>query len=482
MIKRIFLSFSILFFSLSVFAQSKTTPAEYIAKYHKIAMRQMKAYKIPASIILAQGILESGNGNSELAKNAKNHFGIKCHKGWTGKGYYMDDDAKDECFRVYKNPEESYKDHSLFLTKRGRYEFLFTDYKTTDYKKWAHGLKKAGYATNPKYPQLLIGIIERYHLYKYDRKNYAPEVIVEEDLLVLEEIEDEDFELEQTDEYIKALMGRNVYYSDKEKGVFIFNRIKTVKAKKRTPLEIAIAFNVKYERLLRYNDMNAEDFFKADQNVYLQPKRFNGSQKKYLVKPGDSMWEISQLFGIKLNSLYKKNLINIGEQAQPGESLNLRKKKKEKVKTISYGQVLEAKKALKAQKPKKIVSQKLVKPQETTININIYDKTTESKKVVTELEKPKANTSTTTPEKETIAVEKKQEITKIINKIPVIDKNEPALNEAKEYYIKHKVLQGQTLYFLSRKYNVSVAEIKKLNNLLDNSIDIGQELIISQKE
>ena len=486
MIKSILLSFFTLFFFSSIFSQDKMTSAQYIEKYHNIAIKQMKDYKIPASIILAQGILESGNGNSRLATEAKNHFGIKCHSDWTGKGFYMDDDAKDECFRVYKSPTESYKDHSLFLTSRSRYAFLFTDYSTTDYKKWAHGLKKAGYATNPNYPTLLIDLIERYHLYKYDRADYTPETTENEDLIVLDEINDENFVLEQTDEYIKALMGRNVYFSDREKGVFIFNRIKTIKAKNRTPLEIAIEFDINFEQLLKYNDINAESFFKPDQNVFLQPKRLRGSQKEYLVKPGDSMWEISQMFGIKLNKLYTKNLMNIGEQAKPGETLNLRKNKKEKVATIKYEDVLKEKRKLEAEKPKKVIQQTVVKPQETTININIYDKT-EPKKV--EIEKPVIQeTKPVAPVRETIYqenkyVDKNEEMTKIIDEIPVMDKNTQTIGGTeREFFILHKVIQGETLYFLSKKYSISIEKIKKDNNLLDNSIDIGQELIISHKE
>ena len=131
---------------------------EYIEKYSSLAVKQMHQYKIPASITLAQGILESNNGNSRLATKANNHFGIKCH-GWGGKKIFADDDKKNECFRNYKNVLESFVDHSLFLNKYSRYEFLF-DYKITDYKSWAKGLKKAGYATNNKYPELLIKIIE----------------------------------------------------------------------------------------------------------------------------------------------------------------------------------------------------------------------------------------------------------------------------------------------------------------------------------
>lgn len=131
----------------------------------------MKKFKIPASITLAQGMLESGLGYGTLAKNANNHFGIKCHKGWKGKKIYHDDDEKGECFRVYKNAKKSYRDHSLFLSRRGRYSFLF-DYKTNNYKAWARGLKKAGYATDPKYPQKLIDLIERYQLYRFDKRRF----------------------------------------------------------------------------------------------------------------------------------------------------------------------------------------------------------------------------------------------------------------------------------------------------------------------
>ena len=140
----------------------------YIKKYAPLAVIKMHEYKIPASITLAQGILESGNGRSTLASKSNNHFGIKCHRGWKGKRVYHDDDKKDDCFRKYEYVEQSYNDHSKFLTGRKRYAFLF-NYRITDYKKWAKGLKKAGYATDKKYPQKLIGIIQNYKLYEFDK-------------------------------------------------------------------------------------------------------------------------------------------------------------------------------------------------------------------------------------------------------------------------------------------------------------------------
>lgn len=142
---------------------------EYIDTFSEIAQLEMKAYGIPASITLAQGLLESGYGKGELALKTNNHFGIKCHKGWQGDYDFHDDDEKGECFRKYNHPMYSFRDHSTFLTTRSRYAFLF-NYRNTDYKKWAHGLRKAGYATDKKYPQKLIYLIEKHQLYKYDRK------------------------------------------------------------------------------------------------------------------------------------------------------------------------------------------------------------------------------------------------------------------------------------------------------------------------
>lgn len=142
---------------------------QYIEDYKDVAMEEMRVYKIPASITLAQGILESSSGVGELTKKSNNHFGIKCHKGWNGGRTYHDDDEKGECFRVYDDPRESFKDHSLFLAERSRYQGLF-QLKITDYKGWARGLKAAGYATDPKYPNKLIKLIEDYHLYDYDKQ------------------------------------------------------------------------------------------------------------------------------------------------------------------------------------------------------------------------------------------------------------------------------------------------------------------------
>ncbi len=160
------------------------TTVSYIETFKTIAITEMNKYGIPASITLAQGILESGSGSSDLAKYANNHFGIKCTSEWKGKAYYKDDDQKDDCFRVYKDPQESYKDHSQFL-KRKRYAGLF-ELDKNDYRNWAIGLKNAGYATNPRYPELLINIIEKYNLNQYDQSESEREKLTREDKVFTE--------------------------------------------------------------------------------------------------------------------------------------------------------------------------------------------------------------------------------------------------------------------------------------------------------
>lgn len=165
----------LLIFSLFLLpaADNKNPQEEYIEKYSSLAVSEMKRCGVPASITLAQGLLESGAGRSVLAVKANNHFGIKCHKGWTGETINIDDDRAGECFRVYSSPEQSFEDHSNHLRKSERYSFLF-DLDPEDYKSWARGLKKAGYATDPAYPQKLISIISRYDLSRFDRGTVVP--------------------------------------------------------------------------------------------------------------------------------------------------------------------------------------------------------------------------------------------------------------------------------------------------------------------
>lgn len=303
-----------LFLAAPYFAQpgsKRITRAEYIEMYKDDAIKEMHRSGVPASITLAQGILESGDGNSALARYAKNHFGIKCHTGWTGGTFIQDDDEKDECFRKYKTVLESYRDHSDFLQKK-RYAFLF-DLKITDYKGWAKGLKKAGYATNPKYPQLLIDIIEKNELYKYDTAKPGKGKAKKQKTK------------KQTPKKTKVV-------KSKRKGnhqVFTHeNNIRYIEVKPEDSFEkIADEFEMGLWQLYKYNDLDKDSELFESGVLFLQPKRGKAKEELHIVATGETMWDISQKHGIKLSKLYKKNNMNPGEEPNVGDKIYLRSKK-----------------------------------------------------------------------------------------------------------------------------------------------------------
>ena len=265
----------------------------YIQQYQDIAVNHMHEYGIPASIKLAQGILESSYGTSKLAKESNNHFGIKCHKDWAGAVVYHDDDEKDECFRKYDFVEDSYLDHSLFLVNKERYSSLF-ELKKNDYKNWAKGLKKAGYATNPDYANKLIQLIETYNLSYYDNK--------ETDFVLKEES----------------------LYKIKQ-----YNYVQYVTAKAEdTYDEIAEYLGVWPWELIKYNDASDDRVLLEGERVYIQPKRKKCQVKTHEVIEGETMYSISQLYAIKIDDLYKKNKMKNGTQPEIGQVIYLKKRKK----------------------------------------------------------------------------------------------------------------------------------------------------------
>ena len=319
--KRIYLLLLVL---LPFFAQAqRITPEEYIQTYKDIAMREMREHKIPASITLAQGLLESGAGNSALAREAKNHFGIKCHKGWTGKTYYMDDDAENECFRKYKNAEESFRDHSEFLCGRNRYAALF-DLEITDYKGWARGLKAAGYATNPKYAQLLIDRIELYDLTKYDKialgkmtdDNRMPEIAPEDELLELA--------FSPTNRSAFEL----VDMTEDKRFIYENNGVRFVFAKEgETPEQLAQEFKIKMKRFCDYNILRRPDemVFHSGDVVYLgRLKNANWKAKKHTVEQGETIRDIALRYAVKPSKILKKNDLTEKSRLQIGQKLWLR--------------------------------------------------------------------------------------------------------------------------------------------------------------
>lgn len=305
------------FFAGNLYSQQaqKMTKQDYIAKYQDVAIEEMIEFKIPASITLAQAILESGNGNSRLATEANNHFGIKCHVGWEGESIRMDDDAANECFRKYKHAYDSYKDHSFFLSQRDRYSFLF-DLEITDYKSWAKGLKKAGYATNPNYAELLINIIEEFELYKLDLME-GP--VITENIFPNEIPKGKEREYEA---FAVGKNGRKIFTNNGRK--FIFSRLGDDFYK------IASDFNIYAYQVWKYNELSKTDSLEEGRMIYLQRKKNKANTPFHTVVPGDTMLEISQLYGIKLSKLYDYNRMEKGSSPRTGQILWLQEKKPRK--------------------------------------------------------------------------------------------------------------------------------------------------------
>ena len=298
----IFIALSFLFIN-TVNAQVKRskTYENYITKYNGVAVDHMKKYKIPASITLAQGLLESGAGMSVLATNGNNHFGIKCHE-WTGAKIFKDDDARNECFRKYKKAEDSYHDHSQFLTQRSRYNFLF-NLQTSDYRGWARGLQQAGYATDKAYANKLIKIIEDYELYRYD-KGYK-----------------ETPREQPKKESVSPSIIRYSHTPYKTHGLVY------VIAQSGDSYEgIAAEFGFKVKDLYKYNEVPAGFPLAKGDLVYFQNKK-NKADKPYyehVVRVGESMHSIAQQYGVKVKNLYKMNKRDYEYVPVEGDILKLR--------------------------------------------------------------------------------------------------------------------------------------------------------------
>lgn len=290
--------FTILFFFLACMVQAQNGKyEEYIRKYSDLAVEQMEQYKIPASITLAQGILESGAGKGTLARCSNNHFGIKCGSDWRGPTVSHDDDERGECFRVYANPKDSYVDHSKFLAGRSRYAELFK-FDVTDYKSWAHGLKKAGYATNPSYANNLITIIENYELYRFDSKK----------------------KLRNTPSQ-SHWAATNASHQ-----IYLANELLYVRARRGDTFDnLSHELGISERKLRRYNDLHKGYTLTEGDVIYLKGKHSKALHAiNYIVRDSDSMHTISQRYGIKLKSLYRMNGLKLDYLPQVGDVLRLK--------------------------------------------------------------------------------------------------------------------------------------------------------------
>lgn len=323
----------------------KSPQTAYIERYSALAVEEMYRSGVPASITLAQGLLESRYGLSELAVEANNHFGIKCHN-WAGAKMFYDDDKKNECFRRYASAEESFRDHSDFLRYRDRYKFLF-DLDPTDYKGWAHGLRKAGYATDSAYPQKLIKLIEEYELHRFDALRTVPEEVAQEkdEKLTKEDRRAIKRERKAARKEAKRELPESPNSIEQPKPVrkdhketFRFNMSRQMYSQNGVPFVyasegetfagIAETYGLFLKEILRYNDLDNVSVLQPGQIVYLQPKKkyaAHGLEKYIAEEEGEMLWDIAQRFAVKLESLCRLNHISEEYVLREGEVIKLRK-------------------------------------------------------------------------------------------------------------------------------------------------------------
>jgi LysM repeat protein len=363
-------------FTTATASAQRISATEYIALYKDLAIREMKRMGVPAAITLAQGLLETESGNSDLLKKSNNHFGIKCKNTWSGNGVSHDDDAAGECFRTYKNAEESYRDHSNFLRGNDRYSPLFS-LNPADYKAWAHGLKKAGYATNPKYPDILIKHIEQYNLQQYSLA--AAEDVPKFEKNKYEDDKEDPAALNDLDNAAPTIEGKPATR----------NGIKYLYATKGTSLlAIATSNDIQLGKLLEYNDRVLDGILDKDQCIFLQKKPKKGATEFCIVKNGETLYDIAQNNAVQLSSLAVYNNITEGTYLAAGTKIYLQPIR----------------------------------------------------------EMPLAKTA-----------EKKQMPAKI-----------------------YEVQPREGLYAISKKYGVTVQQLKEWNNLTSDNISVGQQLIVSK--
>jgi len=462
-----------LFFGWSA-AFGQSVQEGYIEKYKDIAIEEMHRTGIPASIKMAQAILESNSGRSYLAKEGRNHFGIKCGSSWSGRSVMRkDDDYKNgrlvqSCFRAYADAEESFVAHSEFLRdprKNHRYGFLFR-LEPTDYKAWAYGLKKAGYATNPKYPKLLIDLIERYQLDQLDNmKEQDPAQLVQEENYspTLQRVNDVEF----------------VYARPGER-----------------PIEISMDFGVSPEKIVKYNEriVSPNQRLEAGERVFLQKKRrsYRGEKKYHYVKAGEDMFSIAQKYGIRLNKLLNKNKMSAGEVPAVGEQIRLRglswfeskpvlRSEKERILPKDAGEGLPADEEIQAlpnaEESENENAADISKQADSAINADAEH--TAKSANLPKSDGPAKSAKKDSAKKAEIAISTGDEVEMSVSESTPLAENavdSAASNRDTAMVEQYIVQKGDTLYSISRRFGLSVEELKQKNDLSGNGIQIGQVL------
>ena len=390
---------------LELSAQSSEVIRNYINRFKDIAIEEMQRTGVPASITLAQGIHETGAGTSSLVNKSNNHFGIKCKTEWTGGRVYHDDDARGECFRKYDDPIQSYKDHSDFLKYRPYYASLFK-LDPLDYKGWAYGLKKAGYATNPKYPQILIKLIEDYNLQDYSLVAMNQKAPGENGVIWASNKTAVNSETSQMAKVPKKDLKQF------PAGVFKINNTKVVVVPAGTSyLKIAQEHRISLSRLFDFNDMKEEEVTAEDRLIYIQRKRKVGSTEFHIVAEGETIYDIAQSEGIRLDILMAYNQLEPGMMVKAGEKVFLQ------------------------------------------------DEATQLPEIIEE----------ESPVEENKRVEEKK----------VQPTVTPRAEKEAGFFI-HKVEARETVFGISKKYGITIEELKKWNDLKTTVLKIGQELRIKK--
>lgn len=410
MVRKLIVLLAGVVFTLNIKAQNPAI-IRYVNTYKLLAVQEMQRTGVPASIKLAQGILETQAGESDLVKRSHNHFGIKCKTGWNGEKVYHDDDERGECFRAYASAADSYRDHSDFLRRSQRYAFLF-NLDPTDYKDWAKGLKKAGYATNPRYTQMLVKYIEDYDLQVFSLIALGKQKLVDEPAMYaaasLQVPDNSPVSLVQQQQNAPAAAkALRLRYPEE---AFRINETRVVVGLQGTSLlALAEQYNIKYRHLLDFNELTeADDILKEDQLVFLQRKRRQGANLFHTVNLGETLYGVAQEEGIRLDHLLVYNQLQGNETLQPGQKLYLQKGAAEQAAFSQESQVLVREAVLRQPAPESMAEA------------------------------------------------------------------DPTLMRL----VKHVVQQKETLFSISRKYEVGVDQIRSWNRLNTDTIRSGQELLI----
>jgi LysM repeat protein len=389
-------------------AQSPDAVRSYVDRYRDIAIEEMTKTGIPASITLAQGIHESGCGLSVLAVNSNNHFGIKCHDGWAGDTYRHDDDQPQECFRVYNTPEESFRDHSDFLKNRPRYGNLFK-LDPADYRGWARGLKAAGYATNPHYPDIIIKLVDDYRLNQYDQSGSTAH---QAETPIKVTPKEHEKKISQAATQVKTPREKAAPTAQAPPIQLEEYKVNGVKAVKNNPLikltDIAAQYHLSMSTLLERNDLSTTDKAISDAFIFIEPKHSDCEYHQYEVSQGETMRDVAQKFGVTLEALYKRNGIYRSCEPLEGEVIVLRGKRDFPLRYRS--------------------AQKQASPSPLPVRST-------------------SDAESITPESNT-----------------------------------HIVSDKETLYSISRRYNIGLDTLIRINDLKDESIHPGQTLVVETAE